>query len=443
MKRFIKVFIVLMVFGFCIPVFATDHSVKELIPISEPASVDTETFTYGNITYSPVVPNHTFGRFSFQSIKNKTDKQVPVSVGILLFDESKINIGYVTYCSDEDAGGDYSHKKIAAGQAIPFYINVGAKYFAEGKGPADVKYFAVYDDNKYCHIGGYTNYVDLTMEDINNGKVVTEYKGEKFVVYDQKFNSMLSSVSLTIIFWAFMISFVVFVIRGLILNALHKRMYEDTTPFAFLPICTDYIAVKLAFGPMFAKIYMIILVLSGPISLVFPPIVLLSTLVTFVAGIAFILDIIKLISKNYKLCYFEQLDLPEQDNEPKLRLPSKKTKVEIPKEEVVEDVPEEKTEAVEEEDPNDPGGQILDLNYDTSVSISTYMNEDNNGFSSSNNSDVPEEKMEEKPDNKGFVDLDDLEKNVVESAADDSANIDEDLTKNEEEGESDLMNLFK
>ncbi len=208
-------------------------------------------------------------------------------------------------------------------------------------------------------------------------------------------------------------SLVVCVVKGLFLNALYKRMFDMTSPFSYLPICSEYIAIKLAFGSMLAKIYIIGSILVGGLSAFVPGIALLSLIFGLVNGVAWIIDLIKLITKNYGLCYLEPYVPLGDDGEVKLRLPSEKTKIPVVEEEkkeeetVVETTPETTPEEIEKEE--EVGGQVLNLDYDDTGAVG-------------NNE-------EEAPD----VDVDDLNKNIL----------DDDETVNNKEGESDLMNLFK
>ena len=423
MKKIIKTFLLILVLGFCIPVFAAPRSTMELINKDEVATVETEMFTYTDISYSATVPNRSFGRINFKSVTNKTAKTVPISIDLLLFDAEGKNIGYVTYCTDSDVGGDFSDAKLAAGQSKPFYINVGDKYFGEEKLPTDVAYYAVQDDNSYCHVGGYDKYLGLTIDDIKQGRIMMDDgTGNKFM-YDQQLMELLSSISLKLVMVVLIAGLVICIVKGLFLNALYKRMFDITSPFSYLPICSEYIAIKLAFGSMIAKIYIIASILMGPLSLVLPAIGLLSIVLGLVNGFAWILDLVKLITKKYELCYLEPYVPIESDEVVKLRLPNEKTKIppvteekkeeKVTEEEKKEDVPEEKEK-------DDVGSQVLNLDYDDTGKVEDDFEEPTNV--SNDNSDTSLD-----------VDVNDLNKNIL----------DEDNEINNKEGESDLMNLFK
>jgi len=307
MKKTIKGIIVLILMVLCVPVFATEYRTSELISVGDTATVDTEMFTYTDFSYSSSVSGETYGRFNFSNITNKVSKKVPVSIDLLLFDSNKKNIGFVTYCSDQDYDGDYAQKKLGIGKSTSFYIDVVSKYFVGSSGPADVAYFAVLDENPYCHVGGYDKYSGLTLEQISSGMVITETKeGKELISFDTDTISQLLSAGLLVIIIGGLVVIGIFVFIGSVLNALHKRMYASTTALAYLPITNIYITVKLAFGKKIASIYIFVYLILYVLSFV-SGLGILTTLVSFVSTIAFIIDIIKLITKKYDLFYMEPI----------------------------------------------------------------------------------------------------------------------------------------
>ena len=302
MKKIIKTVVILLFLTFCVPVFAETHVTGELIPIGEVSTVDTEMFTYTNISYATKVEGKEYGRFYFESITNKLDKSAPVSINILLFDAERKNIGFVTYCTGEDVESDYAQMKLQGGASTPFSINVSSRYYVTDKSTEDVSYYAVLDENEYCHVGGYDKYEGLTIEEIISGVVVTD-EGEKDTV---QVETLISSISIIVILAIFAGVIVVFVVQGLILNALYKRMYATTTPLAYLPIACSYVTVKMAFGKRIGMIFLISYFVSFALS--FVGLGLFNAIVSIVAGAAFVVDIIKLITKRYDLCYLEPFE---------------------------------------------------------------------------------------------------------------------------------------
>ena len=85
MKKFIKISLLLFLWAICIPVFAAPHSVHELVPVGESATVDTDMFTYNEISFVPTVPGKDFGKINIASVLNKSGKLTPISIDILLF----------------------------------------------------------------------------------------------------------------------------------------------------------------------------------------------------------------------------------------------------------------------------------------------------------------------------------------------------------------------
>lgn len=305
MKRNIKLIIVLLLMVMCVPVFALEHKTSELIEVGESATVETDMFTYTEFTYSPEVKGETYGRFTFSNITNKASKKVPISIDLLVFDSNKKNIGFVTYCTEQDYDGDYAQRSLGIGKSTPFYIDVTSKYFAGGAGPMDVAYFAVLDENPYCHVGGYDKYSGLTMEQIAAGFVVTDTEdGEEKISFDVGALSELLSAGLIVIVITVLVCIGIFVFIGTILNALNKRMFATTTPLAYLPIANGYVAVKLAFGQKAALIFVIAYFITSAMMVV-NILGFLFYIVSFINSVAFIIDIIKLITKKYDLCYME------------------------------------------------------------------------------------------------------------------------------------------
>ena len=160
MKK-IVCFSIFLFFSFLLVVDASDYNTGDLISIDDVASVNTEKFYYRNFNYS-LDNNYVI---KFEGIKNNTYSKIPVSVNILLFDANKKNIGFLTYCSDKDYSSDYNGFHLLGNQESSYVINVSPKYLF-GNDPANVSYFSILDENKYCQIGGYDKYKGKTIEQI-------------------------------------------------------------------------------------------------------------------------------------------------------------------------------------------------------------------------------------------------------------------------------------
>lgn len=173
MKKIIYYLLIILVFSISLNVNAEDYKLNTLIPVNTKATVETDKFDYKNFMYDTNIDIKGNASIKFEAIQNNTLSKIAVSINVLLFDENKKNIGYLTYCTDKDVSSNYAGFKLRANQASPFTISVTKRYFVEGKTPSDVKFIAVRDENKYCQIGGYSNYNGLTLEEIINGKEET------------------------------------------------------------------------------------------------------------------------------------------------------------------------------------------------------------------------------------------------------------------------------
>ena len=163
-------FIVLCIFFINKNVYAIDYSVKQLIPVTEEATVYTETFIYNGIKFAPDSNNKANGVLKFSAITNNKSVSKPVSFNILLFDGGQKNIGFISYCADRDYDNNFDPVK--GHGSIPFQINVTSRYFGGReenyngivREPGEIIYYAFIDDNSYCQIGGYTKYIGKTLE---------------------------------------------------------------------------------------------------------------------------------------------------------------------------------------------------------------------------------------------------------------------------------------
>ena len=300
MKNKIVFFLAVIVSFFTINVNAEE--LNTLYPVDSVISIQTKNFSYSGMKFnSGVKDRNGYPVISFGSITNnsKSTKPIPISIDILMFDSSQKNIGFITYCSEKDLDTDYSGAVIRQKESLPFNLSIVNKYFVKEKSYSDVAYFSVLDDNEYCKVGAYDKYEGLTYEEIKNGITKTEKSPA------DKINDLIFSLGAGVGFigvFIFILLFV-YIIYGVILNALYKRMYAEKTVLAYLPFTNVYITIKLAFGSMIAKIYMILYFLS--FGLVFLHLEILTAILSLVSGVAFILVIIKLITGKYDLLYFE------------------------------------------------------------------------------------------------------------------------------------------
>lgn len=197
-KIYYLFFVVFLFVSIVRNVYADDYKVNTLIPVNTIASVETDKFDYKNFVYDPTVDAKGNATMKFEVIQNNTLSKTAISINVLLFDENKKNIGFLTYCTDKDVSSDNAGFKIRANQAVPFTITVTKRYFVEGNFPKDVRYIAVRDENRYCQIGGYDNFKGLTIEEIANG-VETEPDSLSFPDFSSYVNMTLIIVLFAIV----------------------------------------------------------------------------------------------------------------------------------------------------------------------------------------------------------------------------------------------------
>ena len=299
MKKKMLFFILFFLFSFPLFVYADDYEIQTLIPINTRATVKTDKFIYGDFYYT-YVDGNSDGLISFSSITNNTISKTAVSINILLFNEEQKNIGYITYCSDKDFSSNYSGFKLLGNQSAPFSISVVKKYFADGFNASNVKYISVYDENKYCHIGGYDNYKGLTIDQIVNGK--TSKKDPFNFSLFELFSSFASFELFSLIVKVICILFFLYIL-GIFINMLHERMYVKRTIFAFFPIINFFLSMKMSFGKIVSMVYLIISILSCVLYYFGIPILFYIIVILFV--VSFFVNLFKFFSKKYDLFIFE------------------------------------------------------------------------------------------------------------------------------------------
>ena len=375
MKKIGKILLLLvLLFCFYYNVDAKDYNVKELISISDTATVKTDTFTYNNIKYVPLAEGAKYAKFNFESVVNNTDKSIPVSIDILLFDKDKKNIGYVTYCSKKDYSSDYANFELKGKATTAFSINIEKRYFVVVdekkeifKEAKDISYYSVYDENVYCHIGGYDKYKGLTLEEIDKGELA-----EKKTTPTEEISVFKDSIDFKSLLKYAIILIVVYGVTGIVLNELDKRMNATSSPIAYLPIGNNYVSMKLAFGDLIAKIYVVCLFIS--IVLYVLSIRFLLYLFGFASSVAFIIDIVKLITKKYDLLIFEPVTHNYVGNNSNVESVPSNDNIEVLSEDQINSTGSDNNTSSSGENlfdslskENDPstgsGNEMIDLNY--------------------------------------------------------------------------------
>jgi len=221
MKKYIFLIVLLLT---PIMVYADNYDVKTLIPVDTKATVKTDNFDYNNLIYNSSIDSKGNSLITFESIKNNTVTKKPVSINILLFGEDQKNIGFLTYCTNKDLDSNYADFELVGNASAPFSINVVSKYFVEGKTTKDVKYISVLDENKYCQVGGYDKYSELTLDQIVNGVVTKEDKNDihKYIVKLQE-SGMMMYIIMGLVGLAILV--IIMMIIGSIINKFkaHRR----------------------------------------------------------------------------------------------------------------------------------------------------------------------------------------------------------------------------
>ena len=300
MKKIVIHFIICSVI-FLLPlfVFAEEYEKNVLIPVDTVATVNTEKFLYQDFVYNSQIDGNGNSLISFGSIHNNTISKSSISINILLFGADKKNIGFLTYCSAKDISSNYAGFKLSGNQSHDFSIVVTSKYFVSGKSTKDVSYIAVMDENKYCQIGGYDNYKNLTIEEITNMDNPTQKESNFFQKFVRGLSSNIFTSKLIVIFSIL----IIFVALGVLLNKLHMKMYGYKNILAYFPITDAYIVAKVVFGEIVGIIYFILYVISFLLFIV--KISLFAYFTNFILLIMIFLVIVKLVTRNYNLFYLQ------------------------------------------------------------------------------------------------------------------------------------------
>ena len=391
MNKIYKLLFLFIVFSFfIIDVNAIDYSTKKLINLDSEATVKTDTFLYDTISY---VNDNNNSYFNIKSVVNNTDISRYVSINILLFDSSKKNIGFLTYCSEYDYNNSvYSQKKLKSSEGTDFIIKINDKYFVDGYSSKDIGYYSILDENSYCHIGGYDKYKGLTLEQIIDGKVNSEKTN-----FIQELLYKFDNLNYNLLFTYILVLIISCIITGIILNFLNKKMHDSISPVAFIPIGNNYLSVKLAFGRVIASIYTVCLFVSF-ILYVFD-IKFVLYIVLSISSISFIIDLFKLISKKYNLFIYEPTNNYMDSNDINYNNNFGINNMSLKKDADTDNNDNNSSSSYFIHNDSDEGNEIIDLNYsDPSPEGTLPLND-------SVNPPVNDNKSEDTKDDKGETDL--------------------------------------
>ena len=299
MKKYFSL-ICLLFIGIAFPVNAANYETKTLIPVDTEATVNTELLSYENFIYHSVGDDKGNCEIEFGNITNNTDDKIPVSINLLLFNSSKKNIGYVTYCSERDVDSEYTGRLLSPHEALPFKITVSRRYVDGDYNAYETKYVAVLDENKYCQVGGYRNYVGQTLEEILAGK---ENNNKTNAEIFENIYAFLKDNG--IIYYAVLalIVLVVIAILGGIINIFHRKIYGKPTKLAYIPILNMFVIIKMAFGGIVGAVYLGLLLLASFLAVIGQPGLL--KILSVIEIISLLIVIIKVITKKYDLFLLE------------------------------------------------------------------------------------------------------------------------------------------
>ena len=131
---------------------AANYEFNELIPANIKNTLVTNNFSYRKFYYDGD------GKVVFGSIKNLSDKELPISISIAFFDENRKNMGIMNFCSKDDM--------IKSKEEIEYTINVTSSEIAKGMSVKGIKYIAIITDNINCNTERSFDYVGHPVEDI-------------------------------------------------------------------------------------------------------------------------------------------------------------------------------------------------------------------------------------------------------------------------------------
>ena len=251
--------------------------------------------------------------FFYTNVKNNTRKVQPICLEVLLFDKNENNIGIFNYSSLKDYESVYASKKLEAGEKISFNYMIIDKYLAdkEENRISDIAYYSIISDNEYCKVGGYDKYKGQSFKSIvdSQGKVTTGTKFDSIVIFINRYIpidginvgfgvGVIVFIVVIVIFLAIWITF------GAFLNKLHRAMFHKTTALAYIPIANSFLCVRMAFGKIIGLIYLGVTIFGSVVGML--GLTFISIIANLIFIVAFVIDIIKLITGKYDLCYLDK-----------------------------------------------------------------------------------------------------------------------------------------
>lgn len=146
---------IFLLFVTMINTHAANYELKELIPINIETTIVTKNFSYRDFYYNGK------GMIIFKAIKNISNKDLPVSISIGLFDENKNNIGTINHCLKDNI--------LMAKEERSYMITILEENLQKEKIIEDVHYISILNENINCRTSGSEDYIGQKVEDI--GKI--------------------------------------------------------------------------------------------------------------------------------------------------------------------------------------------------------------------------------------------------------------------------------
>ena len=165
--------IILLIGISTINVNAANYELKELIPLDTKTTIVTNNFSYQNFYYNnnDLEAKSLHNNFIiFENVKNLSDKDLPFSISVAVFDKDKKNLSVINYCSTKDKMGVHAGDILKVNEEKTFVLEIPKRYLPDDKDVTDIKYFAVLSDNINCNSNVSLDYVGYTIEDVNMRK---------------------------------------------------------------------------------------------------------------------------------------------------------------------------------------------------------------------------------------------------------------------------------
>lgn len=295
MKKILTFLFLIFVFGSNLTIVnALEYKQWDLIAVDTVASVDTENFLYTDFYYKSSTDVNGYTSIQFSSIKNVSNEKMPISISVGLFDDEKKNIGVINYCSLDDKSSSYSDMLIDAGKETNFSIKIKpGKYNSIDSSLSDVKYITVMDDNKYCKVGGASNFVGLTVDQMKDG--VTNKQLEYNESTKQK-QGIIKVVGFVLVVG------IIYMLFSSIISSLYMRMYSKWSTYSYVPIVNNYLSFKMSFGPIVGKVLFGVVILCFLIGLL--KVKLFIYIGAFCIVISLLINIIKILTNKHEFLYF-------------------------------------------------------------------------------------------------------------------------------------------